>query len=85
MTEIFQLLNTDGEMHVICEKLESTPDTCFCHELFFSLDSFHQNFNYMNNILNNRSFDTFISVYVKNNNNAYFPWISKTTATSVKF
>jgi len=52
---------------------------------FFSLDSFHQNFNYMNSILNNRSFDTFISVYVKNNNNAYFPWISETTATSVKF
>jgi len=39
----------------------------------------------MKSILNNRSFDTFRSVYVKNNNNAYFPWISKTTTTSVKF
>ena len=39
----------------------------------------------MNNILSNHSFDTFRCVYVKNNNNAYFPWISQTTATSVKF
>jgi len=35
----------------------------------------------MNSIVNNRSFDTFRSVYGKNNNNAYFPWISKTTTT----
>ena len=39
----------------------------------------------MNIILNNRSFDTFRRVYVKNNSNAYFPWISKTTTTFVKF
>jgi len=39
----------------------------------------------MNTILNNRSFDTFRSVYVKNNNNSYFLWICKTTTTSVKF